>query len=619
MMRIRRYLFSSFLFLILFTASPAWASLGWLQGWAQRGGETLTTLQGLPLRQRAQRSFPGAHITVYLAGTSTLATLYSDLSSTPLGNPFDSAADASWRCAVEDGSYDVVIDPVVAPPYTLYGVRAFATAPTSVDINVRAYGAKGNSIADDTASFVAAWLAAKTLKNTRIHIPPGRYPLTTALPVIYHSDLVSVVGDGWTNTIILFNPASANQTCMAFEPLAYSTFDRLYVGGFAIFGGTNVDKTLMRVTASANQSVLFDLVLQDTTNTSTTALRWEGWNNTTLRDSWLRAKKPMVWSKPSAGTLSSGAGGMDHMSIINTILFSDYSTNYLIEMSDASSPNIAVSNITISAHAAWNGGKGGIHFSGSTLNHLQLNGVRWEGNGLNTGDTTGRFLDIEPSGANSRHVTLIDVTCGVDQAHDIKLRNITDVGFLNCFIGYGGAWAASEIVLDMDATVDRVWAQNTSFTAGVFNINAALERRWATTTIAGSYNSYASIFWAQRSAGGAQYDLTYDQGVPRYRLRIASLANGASATLISTAINSNDPTPGILFIAAEDAARASGTSGSGMLFSRWDNVVVVTDSPSGIISTSSGTANKLCVFRSGSDIVVQNNLGLAVKIVVLYN
>jgi hypothetical protein len=67
-------------------------ALNRFQGYAERGGaDVVSSLTGT--RLDAQRSCPGASVKVYVYGTSTLATIYSDSALTPKANPFTASAD----------------------------------------------------------------------------------------------------------------------------------------------------------------------------------------------------------------------------------------------------------------------------------------------------------------------------------------------------------------------------------------------------------------------------------------------------------------------------------------------------------------------------------------------
>src|SRR5208283_121074 len=68
-----------------------------------------------------QGIIPGCQVSVYLHGTTTLATIYADGSNTPLGNPFTavvagSANSGSWIFWATAGStFDVVLSGGISP------------------------------------------------------------------------------------------------------------------------------------------------------------------------------------------------------------------------------------------------------------------------------------------------------------------------------------------------------------------------------------------------------------------------------------------------------------------------------------------------------------------------
>ena len=76
-------------------------------GICQQGGQKPVT-GGLPSATTFAATFPGCTVTVYLTGTTTLATLFSDNGVTPLSNPFTaSLTDASYGFYAADGQYDL--------------------------------------------------------------------------------------------------------------------------------------------------------------------------------------------------------------------------------------------------------------------------------------------------------------------------------------------------------------------------------------------------------------------------------------------------------------------------------------------------------------------------------
>lgn len=90
-----------------------------LQGFSEDGGKIVVT-QGLNSTTYIQKSYPLSTITVYLAGTVTLATIYSDSASTPKANPFTAASDGGWFFYAGNGNYDVVFSGAgITTPFTL--------------------------------------------------------------------------------------------------------------------------------------------------------------------------------------------------------------------------------------------------------------------------------------------------------------------------------------------------------------------------------------------------------------------------------------------------------------------------------------------------------------------
>jgi len=101
------------------------------QQFCQTGAQNVVT-QGLNSTTHVQRSYPSCTVAVYLTGTTTLATIYSDPLSTPLANPFTANTDGSfgfWAApsANSSGCYDVTISggnpgDQLSAPFTFAGV-----------------------------------------------------------------------------------------------------------------------------------------------------------------------------------------------------------------------------------------------------------------------------------------------------------------------------------------------------------------------------------------------------------------------------------------------------------------------------------------------------------------
>lgn len=98
-----------------------------VQGFSEAGATTLTiTGAAGTIAREVQGSYPSATITVYSAGTVTLATIYADDSGTAKANPFTADANGNWFFYVADGRYDVRFSGAgIAAPFTLGDLQAF--------------------------------------------------------------------------------------------------------------------------------------------------------------------------------------------------------------------------------------------------------------------------------------------------------------------------------------------------------------------------------------------------------------------------------------------------------------------------------------------------------------
>jgi hypothetical protein len=89
------------------------------QGYCEQGNKIVVTggLSGAP---KAQASYPRCTVTVYLAGTTTLATVYSDNLNTALANPFTASSTGLWFFYASNGRYDVRLNGGGIPaPFTI--------------------------------------------------------------------------------------------------------------------------------------------------------------------------------------------------------------------------------------------------------------------------------------------------------------------------------------------------------------------------------------------------------------------------------------------------------------------------------------------------------------------
>src|SRR5882724_9522795 len=95
------------LFLAALASSPA-AAKQRIFGWCQKGGQIVKT-HGSNSSNVFQQTFPACVVTVYNAGTLTLATLFADDIGTSKPNPFTSDSTGQWYFYAANGRYDVAL------------------------------------------------------------------------------------------------------------------------------------------------------------------------------------------------------------------------------------------------------------------------------------------------------------------------------------------------------------------------------------------------------------------------------------------------------------------------------------------------------------------------------
>lgn len=97
-----------------------------IAGWCQQGNQRVVTPGSQNSTTLVQRSYPSCTVTVYLTGTLTLATIYSDNSGTSLGNPFTAqAGNGYWYFYVDNGVVDAKLSAAgIASPFTLGAITA---------------------------------------------------------------------------------------------------------------------------------------------------------------------------------------------------------------------------------------------------------------------------------------------------------------------------------------------------------------------------------------------------------------------------------------------------------------------------------------------------------------
>lgn len=170
-----------FLFLtiafILFSSSTSYARTK-VFDYVRKGGKSVKV--STTSTYKLMETYPNSTVTVYKAGTLTLATIYSNSSGTIKANPFTAGADASYSFYIDAKKYDIKFSGTgITTPFT----RTDLTVNDSLDdFDVRIYGATCNGSVADTAAFIAANTDA-ALVDSQILVPANVTCLLNSLSI----------------------------------------------------------------------------------------------------------------------------------------------------------------------------------------------------------------------------------------------------------------------------------------------------------------------------------------------------------------------------------------------------------------------------------------------------
>lgn len=194
-----------------------------------------------------------ATCTVYVAGTSTAATLYSDNGITPLANPFLSSSTGQVAFYAANGLYDLVVskigyltvtisaielDDLLAPSgsnsvgYLPAGAGAAATTVQTKlreSVSAKDFGAVGDGTTDDSAAINAA-----IASNRNIYFPAGTYFIASSIQVASKSNVV-LQGAG-VDVAIIKCSSSATFTVPALDITSSTTVS---VNGLTVDSNSN--------------------------------------------------------------------------------------------------------------------------------------------------------------------------------------------------------------------------------------------------------------------------------------------------------------------------------------------------------------------------------------------
>ena len=154
------------------------------------GADHITDSKGVPL--------PNTTVHVYLTGTTTPATLYTDRTKTTTVGSVATDANGNLSFFADPGMYDVTFNGTITitvevePDSEDIDNRLVAARRTPDYLNVKDYGAVGNGVNDDTAEIQSALSAA--VRGQVVYVPVGKYSVSSPLLI---PPGVHLAGSSW--------------------------------------------------------------------------------------------------------------------------------------------------------------------------------------------------------------------------------------------------------------------------------------------------------------------------------------------------------------------------------------------------------------------------------------
>lgn len=152
--------------LLLISAAPASARQR-LSGWCEDSGKTMTVPRATaPTATRRQQSFGSCTVPVFASGTITLANMFADSAGTAKANPFTAATSGQGLLYADPMITETGSTTMQTPTYFGGGAPWW---------DVKAFGAKGDGVTDDTIAINSAIAAAAGATGGVVYFPPGSY------------------------------------------------------------------------------------------------------------------------------------------------------------------------------------------------------------------------------------------------------------------------------------------------------------------------------------------------------------------------------------------------------------------------------------------------------------
>lgn len=153
------------------------------------------------------RAIPHATISVYRAGTGSLATLYEDDGITTKGNPLTSDDNAEYSFSAMNGRYDIVVSKTGFKSHTLTNVELYDKVQAS-DYGFISSASDNTGALQDAINSAQSRVGPGNSNGSIIEIPPGTHNFLGTINIT--NSFIRLVGAGKQSTFLYFVNGSAD-------------------------------------------------------------------------------------------------------------------------------------------------------------------------------------------------------------------------------------------------------------------------------------------------------------------------------------------------------------------------------------------------------------------------
>lgn len=545
--------------------------------------EARTKLQGYS-------SFGLATVNVYLTGTTTAATIYTNDAGGSETNPFTSEADGSWEFYVDNGSYDIQFSRTGFTTYAWTDIRVAEGGVTSL---VTTFGAKCDGTTDDTA---AIQRAINIASPNKVVLPTATCRINDQLLISQHAVTIEGMGPGASK--LQFEPTTNGKAAIKVDLPTAFVISLTRLKGFSI--RTN-DTTYLKIgidIVDGSETIVEDITIgtedgwrggtsvSGFTGTGSIGIRLQGRELGTFRNVRSCGAIPLYIAKNP----NNGAIDIDHHTF-DGFYFMPHGDNPSVYVEDA----VNLSNVVFQ-NGAWVHGSAGFFWPDTTSTgnsyNLAFRNVRAE---QFDSDDQHNYLVYITKNVPLRGLRFEDVLSGnATENKGVYLRGVVQVVF--DVFNYFGTLEC----LNTDTGFD--WRNSVCQSSSTVNLGSLVEV-WAETMHDSLSPMPGNGRWDSVPPSGLA-----ESGVVRRFMGVHQLAKTGSLTN-ATAVQI--PSAGGSITVGRISIAFKGPTKNGSFTVAVNSAVAAVESTTDATITGVGNvANKITIhYSSPSSIVLRNNLG----------